>query len=100
MVGSSHVWGDACREISDSVPKQLQAGFDEFVEWLLPLNIDAAIGLDTQATHPGPQVPLQACLCTCLPDRAAVLHASQHLHLQSPPLLHLHLCTAVVCHTS
>ena len=78
MIVSSHVWGDECREIPDSVPKQLQASFGEFVEWLLPLNIDAAIGLDTQAHHPGYQVPLQACLrfCPLVPDRAAALVSS------------------------
>ncbi len=41
----------------DSVPKQLQVSFGAFVEWLLPLDIDAAIGFDVQATHSDPQVP-------------------------------------------
>ena len=77
MIGAPRVWGDECREVPDSVPKQLQAGFGEFVEWLLPLNVDAAIGL-------GSQVPLRARLQTCLlvPDRAAafVLCRTDLLH--------------------
>jgi len=42
--------------VPDSVPKQLQVSFGAFVEWLLPLNIDAAIGFDVQATHSDSQV--------------------------------------------
>ena len=46
----------ACRVVPDSMPKQLQAGLGAFVEWLMPLNIDAAVGFDCQPTQQGSQV--------------------------------------------
>ena len=67
-IASSQVWVKR-REISDSVPKQLQARFGEFVEWLLPLNIDAAIGFDTQAIHPGSQQVPRASISAALHPR-------------------------------
>ena len=45
-----------CRVVPDSTPKQLQIAFGAFVEWLLPLDIDAAVGFDPQAGRPGAQV--------------------------------------------
>ena len=46
-----------CSMVPDSTPKQLQIAFGAFVEWLLPLDIDAAVGFDPpQATRPGAQV--------------------------------------------
>ena len=56
-----------CRVVPDSVPKQLRARFGEFVDWLLPLNIDAAIGLDPQAIHPRSQVPMHSYLLPYVP---------------------------------
>ena len=38
------------------MPKQLHVPFAVFVEWLLPLNIDAAFGLELQAYPSGSQV--------------------------------------------
>ena len=45
-----------CRVVPESMPKQLQVPFGVFVEWLLPLNIDAACGLEPQAYPSGSQV--------------------------------------------
>ena len=64
-IASSQVWFQ-CRVVPDSVPKQLQARFGEFMDWLLPLNIDAAVGLDTHAIHPGPQQVLLAAFSAAL----------------------------------
>ena len=38
------------------MPKQLHVPFGVFVEWLMPLNIDAAFGLEPQAYPSGSQV--------------------------------------------
>ena len=52
----TYVWAACCRVVPESMPKQLHVPFGVFVEWLLPLNIDAAFGLEPQAYPSGSQV--------------------------------------------